>query len=157
MNTQFLQRGTAVLALGAALLAGCSSNTPPSPAMQAATDAQSGTITFTGGAVALGVGFQWGSGTLSYQGVDYPFRMTGVSIVDVGVTRVSGSGRVTGLRNVADFNGNYAAATAGATVAGGGSVSVLRNQNGVTIDNVSTAQGARLTFAPSGVNFSLTQ
>lgn len=54
--------------------------------------------------------------------------MTGVSIVDVGVTRVSGSGRVTGLRNVA----------------GGGSVSVLRNQNGVTIDNVSTAQGARL-------------
>jgi hypothetical protein len=29
--------------------------------------------------------------------------------------------------------------------------------NGVNVDNVSTAQGARLTFAPSRVNISLRQ
>lgn len=61
------------------------------------------------------------------------------------------------MRNVADFTGNYVVATAGATVVGCGSVSLLRNQNGVTINNASTAQGAGLTFAPSGVNILLRQ
>jgi hypothetical protein len=59
------------------------------------------------------------------------------------------------LRKLSDFNGNYVAATAGVTVAGGGSVTALRNQNGVTIEGISTSQGARLTLAPSGVNITL--
>jgi hypothetical protein len=80
----------------------------------------------------------------------------GLSVVDVGVTRVTGSGTVRNLRNLADFNGNYVAVSAGVTVAGGGSVGTLRNQNGVVIDGVTTAQGVRLTLAPGGVNIRLT-
>ena len=77
-------------------------------------------------------------------------------MVDVGVTRVSGSGRVHNLRNIADFSGNYVSIAAGATVAGGGSVtSSPCNQNGVVIDGVTTAQGVRLTLAPGGVNITL--
>jgi hypothetical protein len=79
-----------------------------------------------------------------------------MSIADVGVTRITGSGTVRNLRNVADFSGNYVSITAGATVAGGGSVASLRNQNGVVIDGISTAQGVRLTLAPGGVNITLT-
>ena len=56
---------------------------------------------------------------------------------------------------VADFSGNYIAATAGATVAGGGSVTSLKNQNGVVIDGITTAQGVRLTLAPGGVSITL--
>jgi hypothetical protein len=35
------------------------------------------------------------------------------------------------------------------------SVATLRNQNGVVIDLTTTAQGARLTLAPGGVNVTL--
>jgi hypothetical protein len=147
-------RVTAMAALSVCALASCTSQPPPPPAT-AGLAATEGTISFTGGAIAIGVGFQWGSGTLTYQGRQYPFRLDGLSVVDVGVTRVTGSGTVHNLRNVADFSGNYVAISAGATVAGGGSVSNLKNQNGVVIDGVTTAQGVRLTLAPGGVNITL--
>jgi hypothetical protein len=143
-----------IATLGVCALASCASQPPPPPAT-ASLGSTEGTITFTGGAIAIGVGFQWGSGTLTYQGRQYPFSLNGLSVVDVGVTRVTGSGSVHGLRNVADFSGNYVSIAAGVTVAGGGSVASLRNQNGVVIDGVTTAQGVRLTLAPGGVNIKL--
>jgi hypothetical protein len=141
--------------LGVCTLANC---TPPPPAPPATPNLAptEGTVTFSGGGVALGIGFQWGNGTLSYQGHQYPFKMNGLSVLDVGATGVTGSGTVRNLRNVADFSGNYVSFTAGATVAGGGSVSALRNQNGVVIDSVTTSQGGRLTLAPGGVSVTLT-
>jgi hypothetical protein len=144
---------TAIAALGVCTLVSCASNPPP-PAT-ANLGPSEGTIAFTGGAVAIGIGFQWGGGTLTFQGRQYPFRLDGLSVVDVGVTRITGSGTVRNLRNIADFSGNYVSVTAGATVAGGGSVTSLRNQNGVVIDGVTTAQGVRLTLAPGGVNITL--
>jgi len=144
---------TAIAALSTGALASCAPNPPPPPMVaQAPTE---GTVTFTGGAVAAGVGFQWGSGTLTFQGREYPFRVNGLTVLDVGASRITGSGRVHNLRNVADFGGNYVAVTAGATVAGGGSMTTLRNQNGVVIDGVTTAQGVRFTVAPGGINIRL--
>jgi hypothetical protein len=145
---------TAIAALSVCALANCASNPPPPPAT-AGLGPTEGTISFTGGAVAIGVGFQWGSGTLTFQGQQYPFRLSGLSVVDVGVTRVTGSGTVRNLRNIVDFSGNYVSISAGVTVAGGGSVGSLRNQNGVVIDGVTTAQGVRLTLAPGGVSITL--
>ncbi len=123
--------------------------------MAANPGATEGTVTFSGGAVAIGIGFQWGNGTLTYQGRQYPFKVDGLSVVDVGVTRMTGTGTVRNLRNVADFSGNYVSLSAGATLAGGGSVTTLRNQNGVVIDGITTSQGVRLTLAPGGVNVTL--
>ncbi len=147
---------TALLGLGA--VAGCAPQPAPTP-MATETDQGSttGTVTFTGGAVALGIGFQWGSGTLTYNGATYPFRVSGLSVIDVGASRISATGRVRNLRNLADFNGNYVAATASATVAGGAGATALRNQNGVIIDGISTSQGLRFTLAAGGVNIALTQ
>ena len=143
------------LVLGGLMLASCAA--PPAATSSAVEGGSStGTVTFTGGAVAVGIGFQWGSGVLTYNGADYPFRVSGISVIDVGVSRVTGTGRVSGLRRLSDFSGNYIAATAGATLAGGVSGTVLRNQNGVTIDGISTSQGARVTLAPQGVNVTLT-
>jgi len=71
------------------------------------------------------------------------------------VTRVTGSGTVRNLSKLTDFSGNYVSISAGATVAGGGSVTSLRNQNGVVIEGISTAQGVRLTLAPGGVSITL--
>jgi outer membrane immunogenic protein len=143
-----------LLSFGA--LAGCTSQPPAAPSMAANPGATEGTVTFTGGAVAIGIGFQWGSGTLTYQGQQYPFKLNGLSVVDVGATRITGTGTVRNLRNVADFSGNYVSISAGAAVAGGGSATTLRNQNGVVIDGIATAQGLRFTLAPGGVNITLT-
>ena len=73
---------TAVAALGVCGLASCTSSPPPPTT--ANLGPTEGTITFTGGAVAIGIGFQWGGGTLTYQGQQYPFRLDGLSVVDVG-------------------------------------------------------------------------
>ena len=143
-----------VAAASLTALASCAPQQPPTPQV-AATGSTEGTVTFSGGAVAAGIGFQWGNGVLTFRGGQYPFRVSGLSVVDIGISRITGSGTVRNLHNLADFSGNYVSVAAGATVAGGGSVATLRNQNGVVIDGVSTAQGARLTLAPGGVNITL--
>src|SRR4051812_37148714 len=80
------------LALGGTMLTGCASQPAPPPQPVAGTT--TGTITFTGGAVALGIGYQWGSGILTYGGANYPFKVRGLSVIDVGASRVTGTGRV---------------------------------------------------------------
>jgi hypothetical protein len=114
-----------------------------------------GHVTFSGGSVAAGVGFTWGGGTLSFNGSQYPFTVTGLSVVDVGVANIDGTGDVYGLHSVGDFSGTYAAAAAGATVAGGGSLAALENQNGVRIYFHSTTAGLKLNLSANGVTINL--
>ncbi len=141
------------IAVAALAVTSCASQPPPPPT--ASLDPTEGTVAFSGGAVAAGIGFQWANGTLTYQGRQYPFRMNGLSVLDVGVSSVTGRGTVHNLHKVADFGGNYVAGTAGAALGGGGSLTSFRNQNGVVIDGIATAQGVRLTLAPGGVNITL--
>jgi hypothetical protein len=49
--------------------------------------------------------------------------------------------QVYNLAKIEDFDGNYTAVSAGATVAGGGSATAMQNQNGVVIKMHSTNQG----------------
>ena len=65
-------------------------------------------IKLRGDSFALGFGFSWGSGTLTYRGKDYPVEMQGFSLVDIGVSRIDAVGRVYNLKKLSDFNGNYA-------------------------------------------------
>jgi hypothetical protein len=127
------------------------------PIASAQENAPDATIDFSGGTVAAGIGYSWGGGVLHFQGKDYPFKTDGFSIVDVGAASVTGSGEVFNLHNVADFAGNYTAAGAGATLAGGGSVAVLENQKGVILHVHSTSQGLRLHLSASGVSISFKQ
>jgi hypothetical protein len=117
----------------------------------------SGTLTLSGGAVAAGIGFSWGSGVLTFQGKQYPFSVRGLSVVDVGASSVRGSGTVYNLKDVAFFSGNYTAVGAGATIAGGASVATMRNQHGVVINLTSTTQGLRFNLSASGVAINLRQ
>src|SRR2546423_11317994 len=50
------------------------------------------TIRLSGKAVAAGVGFGWGKGTLTYKGEDYPISVKGLSLGKVGITGVTASG-----------------------------------------------------------------
>ena len=115
------------------------------------------TFKLSSGSVAVGIGFSWGSGVLRYKGKNYPFSVDGVSVVDVGVSKATASGNVYHLKTLEDFNGNYTAATAGATLGGGGNASAMQNQNGVVIKEVSTTRGLKLRLSVDGVKFQLKQ
>jgi len=119
--------------------------------------APDGIIELSGGSVAAGVGFSWGSGTLIFQGQRYPVTVNGLSLASVGVTSYTAAGSVTGLRTPQDINGVFTTVAAGGTVGGGGTVAAMRNQNGVVIQMTSTTQGLSLTFAAEGVKITLTQ
>ncbi len=120
-----------------------------------AQSAPSATVTFSGGSVAAGVGYTWGSGTLTFQGQPYRFTVHGLSVADVGIAEIDGAGEVYNLKNTAAFAGTYFAAGAGATIAGGGSVGVLENQNGVIIHFHSTTAGLKFNLSASGISISL--
>src|SRR5262249_1630295 len=105
------------------------------------------TLKLSAGSVAAGVGVSWGSGTLTYKGKDYPISVTGLSVGDVGITKVEASGKVYNLKNLDDFNGNYTAASIGATVAGGGAITGMKDQNGGGVELVSTEQGGTFLLA----------
>jgi hypothetical protein len=114
-------------------------------------------IELSGGSVAAGVGFSWGSGTLIYQGKRYPLKISGFSLASVGVTEYAAAGTVSGLKTPRDINGVYAAAAAGGTLGGGGGASAMTNQSGVTIQMTSTSEGLNLTLATEGVKIRLAE
>jgi hypothetical protein len=116
-----------------------------------AEDTPDATIKLKGGSVAVGIGYSWAAGELTYKGKTYEVEVNGLSVGDVGVTSADASGSVYHLGKLSDFDGNYTAAGAGATVAGGASASIMRNQNGVEIRLVSTTQGLKFTFGAGGV------
>jgi mono/diheme cytochrome c family protein len=145
------------LLLGSAGIA--DESTPAGAATESNTQQSSepvGTVVFTGGSIAAGVGYVWGHGELVYQGQKHTFSVSGLSIVDVGVANISASGIVYNLTSLDDVSGNYTAASAGLTIAGGGSAAILRNEHGVVIKLVSTSRGLRFNLAAHGVNIKLT-
>jgi|UPI00064842CB hypothetical protein len=56
-----------------------------------AQEAPSANIAFSGGSVAAGVGYTWGSGTSLFKGKPHPFTASGLSVVDIGVNRIDGN------------------------------------------------------------------
>jgi hypothetical protein len=114
-----------------------------------------GTVTLKGGSVAVGIGYTWGHGELTYAEGSHEFSINGVSVVDVGATNYSASGTVYNLKVLADFAGNYVAAGAGITVAGGGTAVYLKNEHGVVIKLLSTDVGLKFKLSADGVHVAL--
>jgi hypothetical protein len=113
------------------------------------------TIHLSGGAVAAGIGFSWGKGTLTYHGHDYPISVKGLSLGKVGITGVTASGEVYHLKKLQDFDGNYTGVGAGITLAGGRSAITIKNQNGVRVRLIATTRGADLTIGVGGADMRL--
>lgn len=116
-----------------------------------------GSVMLTSHAVAVGIGYEWGSGVLHFHGHRYPFSVKGLSVADVGVAKVRATGRVYGLHNLADFSGTYAAVTGEATIGRGEGGQFLKNDKGVELRLDQATKGARLTGSGGGVDIALTQ
>jgi len=55
----------------------------------------------------------------AWKGESYPFRFSRVSVADLGVKRIWGTGEVYHLSRLEDFAGDYDAVSLRATIAGG--------------------------------------
>jgi len=115
----------------------------------------SGTVEMSSKSVAVGVGFTWGDGVLTFQGKKYTFSAKGLSVIDVGITQLSAAGEVYHLDKLEDFNGTYMSASAGMAIGGGAQGTAMKNQNGVVLKLHSTQKGVKFTLAPEGVTLKL--
>jgi len=95
-----------------------------------------------------------GGATLHYQGKDYRFKIGGLGVGGVGVTHLKASGRVYGLKSVADFAGLYGDARIGiaATIKGKGNL-WLHNTKGVYVHLHTHLEGLALTLGADAITF----
>lgn len=115
----------------------------------------SGTVRLRSKSIALGAGVSWGDGVLQFQGREYPFSVSELSLLDFGASAVTGMGRVYNLTNLADFSGNYVATQATFAVGGGSGELTMTNAKGVVISLSSQESGTQLTAGPSGISLKL--
>ena len=116
------------------------------------------TLRLSGGSFALGIGFRWGSGTLTYKGKDYPVKVNGLSVGKVGMTGSSAYGEVFNLKHLQDFNGHYnvgGAGTRGVTLGAGKTGTIMSNQAGVIVRVSSTQSGVAVNATGGGVDMQL--
>lgn len=110
---------------------------------------------FKGENLALVIGYQSGSGTLTFQGRRHAFRLSGVSVVGLGAERMEGTAEVRNLTTVEDFEGLYWGVGAGGTLILGRGRARLRNAKGVEIRLALEGRGIGLTIAAGGARIVL--
>jgi hypothetical protein len=154
MRKLYLSLLAAVFVPTLAVAAEGASSSPPAIAEGAIPSAY---VWLSGGSIAIGVGYTWGHGTLYYSKdqKEYKFKLSGVSVVDVGGAGITAEGEVYNLVSPADLSGNYSAVTAGLTIIEGGSVAYLKNDKGVVIKLHSQTGGLRFNLSANGMHITL--
>lgn len=114
-----------------------------------------GTIHLSVGSVAAGIGWTWGEGVLTIQGVDHNFEIKGLSVADVGISKLAASGIVYNLKNLEDFNGIYHGLKASAAIGAGAGAVILKNNHGVELQLNSSGKGINFAFGTQGVSIEL--
>lgn len=112
-------------------------------------------VEFSSTSVGLVFGFSQGQGSLEFQGRKYPFKVSGVSVATVGISKVEALGQVYRLRDVADFAGRYLAVEGGLTLIQGGGSAVLRNEKGVTLYLQNLQYGLDVTLGGGGLDIAM--
>jgi hypothetical protein len=108
-----------------------------------------------GGMTCAGSGFVWGNGEISYQGRNYAFRLSGLSIADIGAASVCANGSVMHLRKLSDFSGSYSASLPEPPVAGREPVTFLKNERGVVMKLTATDAAWRINLQLNGLRVRL--
>ena len=105
--------------------------------------------------IAPGIGISWGDGTVTFEGHPHAFSVKGLSIGDLGASKLSGLGNVQNLERIEDFAGTYMAVEAGIAAGPGASAMTMRNEHGVVITLRSDVRGAQLKLGPEGLRIVL--
>ena len=115
----------------------------------------SGTIAINETQFGFLVGGSTGGGTLTFNGKSHAFKIGGLSVGNIGVSKVRATGTVYNLANLSEFAGNYVKAEASATVIEGKGSLKLQNKAGVIIELETSSGGLQLSASGGGVNISL--
>lgn len=116
--------------------------------------APSGEVTIHATRLTIGIGYSWGKGSLHYQGKEYKFKVSGLNVVGLGMTKLNATGPVYGLEKLDDFPGKFFSVGAGATFIKGTEGLVLKNSKGVVINLQSKQKGAELKIGNEGLSIS---
>src|SRR6516165_136889 len=109
---------------------------------QKAQPSPSGTVTIHQVQVAFIGSGSGGGGTLHFQGRNYPFKLGGLGIGGIGVSRLEATGTVYDLRRVDDFAGVYGQTRVGWSAGAQGKGQLwLKNPNGVYIHLITQRKG----------------
>ena len=119
---------------------------------QKAQPSPSGTVTIHQVQVAFIGSGSGGGGTLHFQGRNYPFKLGGLGIGGIGVSRLDATGTVYNLNRLEDFNGVYGQTRTGYAAGEQGKGQMwLENPNGVRIHLSAQRKGLALSLGADGM------
>lgn len=96
-----------------------------------------------------------GKGTITYKGRTYVFKVGGLGVGGLGVSKITAVGEVYRLRRINDFPGVFFQARAGYAAIQGKGVQWLENSNGVVLQLRSTTKGVSLNLGADGLKIEM--
>ncbi len=105
--------------------------------------------------VAAGVGVAWGKGVLTYKEKKYTFKVKGLQVGAVGISKVTAKGEVYNLFQLAQFAGHYGAVEASAALFKGKEAQEFKNSKDVHIFFKGTQKGLNFAIGPEGFDIDL--
>ena len=114
-----------------------------------------GTISISETQFGFLIGGKLGGGTLRFKGKSYPFKIGGISVGDLGVSKVRGSGHVYDMTSVSQFPGTYTLLDASATAGSGSGTLRMKNGDGVILEIDSKSKGLQLSAGAGGVKVTM--
>jgi hypothetical protein len=115
----------------------------------------SGTVSIDETQFGFIIGGSKGGGVLTFNGKKHDFKIGGLSLGTVGVSKVAAEGEVYDLKDISKFEGTYTRLEAGITLAGGVSGLHLKNQHGVIMRLTSRTRGVELKIGLDGMKVSM--
>ncbi len=142
-----------------AMVFGCasskSSTTTSTAAKSQTGEWPSGSIHMEEWQVMAILGGNWGHGTLGYNGKTYKFKLTGMGAGGYGVDKLSATGEVYRLKNIADFPGKYSELRGGVVLGKGIGGLYVHNDNGVVLKLKTHAEGVALSIGVQGITIQM--
>ena len=93
-----------------------------------------------------------GKGVLDYHGDTYPFRVGGLGVGGIGVSKIEAYGEIYGLEHLRDFPGAYAQARYGFALGTASTGELwLQNNNGVIMHLKAKREGLMLSLGGDAV------
>jgi hypothetical protein len=117
---------------------------------------ETGTLEVSATQVRLIAGGAKGAGVLHFNGKDYKFKMSGVSVGGIGVTKVDAVGTIYNLYDIKDFPGTYSGMGVGAAAVKGAGASSWENK-GVIVQMKSKTEGVALNMGVNAVKIELVE
>jgi hypothetical protein len=116
-------------------------------------DEPSATVSIKLNSASAVLGASWGEGVLTFGPRTYAFKIKGLKVLSVGLTKASANGDVYKLTNAADLAGTYKdASRAGLTfIKRGEKDIVVQNEKGVVIHVKATSTGLGLGLVEGGL------